>query len=341
MKTSNKFLNQQLLSIFLGIVVAGLFFLFSVFSKLDTWQNLSVSLFIGAATGAFFYSITKYLLYQQAKSVHQKLGLDRLPAFSFFASKEKRIMDELDNLDNVRLAEIQALKERERYRREFLGNVSHELKTPIFTIQGYILTLLDGALEEPELAQKYLKRASKSIERINSILEDLDFITRLEAGAMVVKQNPYDLHRQLIDILDQMEPIAKERGVKLKLIRNYDPPIIVKADPKRIEQVFINLLQNAIKYSKTTNGEVELSIAEFSQSVKITITDNGLGIPKDDLPRIFERFYRVEKSRARDAGGSGLGLAIVKHILEAHKQRIEVQSEEGVGSTFSFFLAKD
>ncbi len=341
MKTSNKFLNQQLLSIFFGIVVAGLFFLFSVFSKLDTWQNLSVSLFIGAATGAFFYSITKYLLYQQAKSVHQKLGLDRLPAFSFFASKEKRIMDELDNLDNVRLAEIQALKERERYRREFLGNVSHELKTPIFTIQGYILTLLDGALEEPELAQKYLKRASKSIERINSILEDLDFITRLEAGAMVVKQNPYDLHRQLIDILDQMEPIAKERGVKLKLIRNYDPPIIVKADPKRIEQVFINLLQNAIKYSKTTNGEVELSVSEFSQSVKITITDNGLGIPKEDLQRIFERFYRVEKSRARDAGGSGLGLAIVKHILEAHKQRIEVQSEEGVGSTFSFFLAKD
>lgn len=341
MKSSNKYLNQQLLSIYFGLVIAGLFFLFSVFSKLDTWQNLLISLSIGAAAGAFFYSITKYLLYQQAKSVHQKLGLDRLPAFSFFATKEKRIMDELDNLDNVRLAEIQALKERERYRREFLGNVSHELKTPIFTIQGYILTLLDGALEEPELAQKYLKRANKSIERINSILEDLDFITRLEAGAMVVKQNPYDLHRQLIDILDQMEPIAKERGVKLKLIRSYDPPIIVKADPKRIEQVLINLLQNAIKYSKTSNGEVELSISEFSHSVKITITDNGLGIPKHDLPRIFERFYRVEKSRARDAGGSGLGLAIVKHILEAHKQRIEVQSEEGVGSTFSFSLAKD
>jgi two-component system, OmpR family, phosphate regulon sensor histidine kinase PhoR len=318
--------------VFLGFIV--LLIIKSITLKIGLSAALSILIYFAVRT------LIKYALYQQAKMVHHQLGLHRLPAFSIFETKEKRIREELQTLDSERLAEINELKEQEKFRREFLGNISHELKTPIFTIQGYILTLLDGAMEEPNLASKYLNRASKSIERINNILEDLDFITKLEAGAMSVKPVTYDLHRQIIDVFDQMEPLATEANVKLNLIRDYDPPIMVKADPKRIEQVLVNIIQNAVKYCKSENGKVEVSISEGPQVVKIFITDNGLGIPKADLPRIFERFYRVEKSRARDAGGSGLGLAIVKHIMEAHKQRIEVQSEEGIGSTFSFTLAK-
>lgn len=331
-------LSNNVLAVLMGVMVCIGSFLIGFSSSL-LWQFI-LAAGIGIATYLLIRAITKYVLYQQAKMVHKQLGLHRLPAFSIFETKEKRIQEELLTLDSERLAEIKELKEQEKFRREFLGNISHELKTPIFTIQGYILSLLDGAMEDPELASKYLNRASKSIERINNILEDLDFITKLEAGAMSVKPVPYDIHRQMIDIFDQMEPIAAERKVALRLIRDYDPPILVKADPKRIEQVLINIIQNSIKYSKKESARVEINIIENPQVIKILITDNGLGIPKADLPRIFERFYRVEKSRARDAGGSGLGLAIVKHIMEAHQQRIEVQSEEGIGTTFSFTLAK-
>lgn len=256
----------------------------------------------------------------------------------------KNVIIELENsvksIERLQKKEIKVLKDRERYRREFIGNVSHELKTPIFNIQGYLLTLLDGATDDPEITEKYLKRANKSIERIISIIKDLDFITKLESGALDIHLKAIDVHALVLDVVEQMEDLAKEHGVDVKVKTNIDPPLMVMADIKRIEQILVNLINNAIKYSKLPDSYVEIGFTERSNSIEIYVSDNGLGIPKNDLPRIFERFYRVDKSRTRDAGGSGLGLAIVKHIIEAHKQNIRVESTEGVGSSFIFSLKK-
>lgn len=236
--------------------------------------------------------------------------------------------------------QIQILKEREKYRREYLGNISHELKTPIFNIQGYILTLLDGAMNDAELCEKYLKRTNKSIERMINIVNDLDLIAQLESGILKLKISKFDLIELVKDVFDQLSDKAKSRNVNLKFKKNYDRPIFVKADQKRIEQLLVNLIMNAIKYSKPNGGMVEISFYELHDQIMTEISDDGVGIPQEDLPRIFERFYRVDKSRSRDAGGSGLGLAIVKHIIESHRQSINVRSAEGIGSAFSFTLSK-
>lgn len=236
--------------------------------------------------------------------------------------------------------QIQILKEREKYRREYLGNISHELKTPIFNIQGYILTLLDGAMNDPELCEKYLRRTNKSIDRMINIVNDLDLIAQLESGILKLKITKFDLLELVKDVFDQLSDKAKSRNVKLKLKKNYDRPILVKADQKRIEQLLVNLIMNAIKYSKPEGGVVEVAFYELPDQIMTEISDDGVGIPQNDLPRIFERFFRVDKSRSRDAGGSGLGLAIVKHIIESHRQSINVRSAEGIGSAFSFTLSK-
>ncbi len=252
----------------------------------------------------------------------------------------KMATNEVSQWAEERSREISGLKERERFRREFLGNISHELKTPIFSIQGYLLTLIDGGLDDPNINEKYLKRAAKSVDRMINLLKDLEFISQLESGRLNLKPDEYDILNQVQDIFDQLEDKASERGVKLKFRKTYDKPIRVIADTKKMEQVLYNLIVNSIKYSREKNGFVEVSFFDMHNNVLIEITDNGLGIPQDDLPRIFERFYRVDKSRARDAGGSGLGLAIVKHIVEAHKQTINVRSSEGVGSAFSLTVKK-
>lgn len=238
-----------------------------------------------------------------------------------------------------RKAEISELKAREVFRREFIGNVSHELKTPIFNIQGYILTLIDGGLDDPEINMKYLKRASKSVDRMINLIQDMDTLNKLESGILEVKMVPFDLAKLIRDVLDMLEDSAKKRNLKLKSTLKRGEEYRVLADPNRIEQVLFNLLINAIKYGKR-DGFVTLSVFNMDERVLVEIADDGMGIPEKDVPRIFERFYRVDKSRTRDAGGSGLGLSIVKHILDAHKETISVRSTEGVGSTFSFTLKK-
>lgn len=239
-----------------------------------------------------------------------------------------------------KMNQIQMLKEREKYRREYLGNISHELKTPIFNIQGYVLTLLDGAMNDPELCEKYLRRTTKSIDRMINIVNDLDLIAQLESGALKLKMTRFDITELVRDVFDQLSDKAKARNVKLRFKKQYDKSVYVVADQKRIEQLLINLVINAIKYSKPEGGLVEVAFYELPGQIMVEISDNGVGIPKEDINRIFERFYRVDKSRSRDAGGSGLGLAIVKHIIESHKQTINVRSTEGVGSAFSFTLQK-
>jgi two-component system, OmpR family, phosphate regulon sensor histidine kinase PhoR len=253
--------------------------------------------------------------------------------------------NEIDNLDLEILAwaddrknEIERLKKLEVYRKEFLGNVSHELKTPIFNIQGYVLTLLDGGLEDPSINRNYLARAEKSVDRMITIIDDLEAISQLETGELQLEPERFDIFALAKDVVDAQELKATAKGIILTLPEEIKP-FYVLADRFRIRQVIVNLIVNSVKYGKEY-GETQIRFYDNGDTISIEIADNGIGISKEHLPRLFERFYRVDKSRSRDQGGTGLGLAIVKHIIEAHNQTIKVTSAEDAGTTFSFTLKK-
>ncbi|MBN1182496.1 MAG: sensor histidine kinase [Bacteroidales bacterium] len=235
--------------------------------------------------------------------------------------------------------EIAELKKLEKYRREFMGNVSHELKTPIFTIQGYVLTLLDGALEDEKINRSYLEKAEKSINRMISIVEDLESISQLESGQLILNYENFNIVTLIEEIFENLEIKAIEKKIALIFTPEPERNIIVYADRKRIYEVLNNLLVNSINYGKE-NGNTSVSFMDMGNNILIDITDNGIGIAEKDIPRIFERFFRTDKSRSREAGGTGLGLSIVKHIIEAHNQTINVSSKLGVGSSFSITLKK-
>ena len=239
-----------------------------------------------------------------------------------------------------RTTEINVLKDQDSYRKEFLGNVSHELKTPLFTIQGYILTLLDGALKDKSVRDKYLKRAAKGVDRLINIVLDLDLITQFESGIKIVDKKKFDIVELIQNVFDLIEIESDKSNIKLLYDKDYSNPIYVFADEERILQVLTNLLINSLKYG-VDGGRTEVSI-EMSNNDKILIkvSDDGIGVSSDHLPRLFERFYRVDATRSRKKGGSGLGLSIVKHIVEAHNENIYVDSELGKGTTFSFTLDK-
>ena len=239
---------------------------------------------------------------------------------------------------NARRVEISKLREQADFRREFLGNLAHELKTPVFSIQGYILTLLEGGLEDEKVNRKFLERAAFSTERMADILEDLDQIMKLEVNRVEIKKEPFDIVKLTNDIISSFEEQAMEKAVVVQLAQKYEP-IYVNADKAKIAQVFTNLIANSINYSKE-EGETTIRFYSVNQTLMTEVTDNGVGIAEKDMPRLFERFYRVEQSRNRNEGGSGLGLAICKHIIEAHNESITVKSELGVGSIFSFSLKK-
>ena len=236
--------------------------------------------------------------------------------------------------------EIEALKIRENYRREFIGNVSHELKTPLFTVQGYIETLLDGALNDEKIREKYLKRAKKGVERLTYIIKDLDMITKLEVGELHLEKETFDIIDLIENVFESLEMKASKNLISLTFNEKYQNPIWVKADKDRIQQVLSNLIVNSIKYG-INKGTTEISIENLIMNkVLIRVADNGEGINNDEIPRLFERFYRVDKSGSREQGGSGLGLSIVKHILDAHNEKIYVESQIAIGSEFSFTLEK-
>jgi len=238
-----------------------------------------------------------------------------------------------------KLAEIDRLRDLEKYRKDFVGNVSHELKTPIFNIQGYILTLLDGGLEDPKINRLYLERTEKSIDRMISIVEDLESITKLESGEMKLNMEPFDLLKLTEEVFELELRDANGRRISMNLNVKANKPIIVRADKKRIFEVISNLVGNAIKYGKK-GGNVNVGFYDMDKMVLVEVSDDGIGIEKKDLIRIFERFYRVDKSRSRMQGGTGLGLSIVKHIIEAHEQTIHVKSQTDKGTTFTFMLEK-
>jgi two-component system, OmpR family, phosphate regulon sensor histidine kinase PhoR len=298
----------------------------------------------GVLTFLFSFLTLQYraerFIYRRIKKIYDDVSL--LESATFI---DKPITTDLETLTREvkkfatdKKLEIEMLQLREDYRREFLGNVSHELKTPLFTVQGYIDTLLEGAMDDKQLRKKYLKRAEKGVERLIYIVEDLDMITKLETGDLHLEISHFDVVALIQNVFDLLEMKADKKKISLSFENYYIQPTFVKADKDRIQQVVENLVVNAIKYGKE-GGVVEVAILKLTKKrVLIRIKDNGEGIEKQHIPRLFERFFRVDKSGSRTEGGSGLGLAIVKHIIEAHHEKIYVESEFGVGSEFSFTL---
>jgi len=291
-----------------------------------------------------YYLVEKFI-YEKIKVIYKtihnlKLSKNSLPEdLKMNTDILSKVNKDVVDWASKKKEEIEQLKLLEQYRKEFIGNIAHELKTPIFNIQGYILTLLEGGLDDPRINRDYLQRAERSIERMITIIEDLDTISKLESGQLTLNIEKFDIVALTKEVIEQSEIYAKSKNIRLIFNKNYDKPIKVKADKERIRQVLTNLIVNSIKYGKE-NGTTEIRFYDMDDNILVEVADNGIGINEKHLPRLFERFYRVDQSRSRDMGGSGLGLSIVKHIIEAHKQTINVRSTENVGSTFSFTLSK-
>ncbi|MBU6325059.1 MAG: sensor histidine kinase [Bacteroidetes bacterium] len=292
---------------------------------------LAAALISSRALGKTLRKLHSYLLKLELRdgNDHDVKLPDSAPEVAKLESTLERILEN-------RRAETERLRQLEDYRKEFLGNVSHELKTPIFNIQGYISTLLDGGLEDETVNRDFLQKADRNVERLAGIVSDLETITQYEAGELELQRSEFDITEMMSEVVESLEFQAGRERISLQF---QDPgkPIIVCADSFRIRQVLTNLGTNSIRYGKE-NGISRFKITPMGNKVRIEVADTGLGIPEKDLGRIFERFYRVDKSRSRNKGGSGLGLAIVKHIVEAHGEQIDVMSTEGAGSVFGFSL---
>lgn len=310
-------LALSLLTFFLAFIISFfvIYFLYNpiIFNKIDKLYNL--------------------VKQQQPKEIpNTQFELEEVDSIT-------RLEDEIIKMTQERTKELEQSRNLDSYRKEFLGNVSHELKTPIFNIQGYLATLIDGGINDPEINVEYLKRADKSVDRMIHIVDDLETISQLEIGALELDLETYDIAKQIKDVIEALEFQANKKGIKLQLAKKYDKPILVRADKFRIRQVIVNLITNSIKYGKE-NGKTVMSVNLFDEQVIVEIKDNGIGIEEKHLPRLFERFYRVDKGRSREQGGTGLGLAIVKHIIEAHGETIDVSSTVNEGTTMSFTLKR-
>lgn len=287
------------------------------------------------------YRAEKFI-YRRVKKIYDELTLLESSSFlpQSITTDMNSLTKEIDRYAKNKKLEIETLKVREQYRKEFIGNVSHELKTPLFTVQGYLETLIDGGINDLEIRDKYLGRAVKGLERLIYIVKDLDMITKLEVGDLSLDYEHFNLIELILELFELFEMKASGKSITLTLDRAYDKPVMVYADRERIQQVLSNLIVNSIKYGRE-KGTTEISVESISNDKLIVrVTDNGEGISDEHISRLFERFFRVDKSRSRQIGGSGLGLSIVKHIIEAHKEQIYVESEIEVGSEFSFTLKK-
>ncbi len=329
------------IALFSTALVAGLHYYF--FSVIN-WQFVSV--FAGALF-IFSFFVLQYrverFIYRRVKKIYDDVSLLESSSFrnKSITTDMATLTREVEKFAKDKKIEIETLKIREEYRREFLGNVSHELKTPLFTVQGYLLTLLDGAMSDKTLRKKYLQRAEKGVERLIYIVQDLDMITKLEVGDLNLNYTKFNIVELIQNVFDLLEMKADKKGIMLMFDMKYLKPVMVYADQEKIQQVVTNLVVNSIKYGKE-NGTTEVSIEDLvNNKVIVRIKDNGEGIAAKNIPRLFERFYRVDKSGARSEGGSGLGLSIVKHIIEGHDEKIYVESKYGEGSEFSFTLEKD
>jgi two-component system phosphate regulon sensor histidine kinase PhoR len=341
LKKSYKFAFRS--SLYITLIATTILTLLLLF--LEELNYIIIAIFAVSVFAVTFFIIqfrVERFIYRRVKRIYDDVSL--LESSSFhkqpITTDMKTLTEEIEKFAQNKKLEIETLKVREAYRKEFLGNVSHELKTPLFTVEGYILTLLDGAGDDKKIRNKYLNRAAKGVERLIYIIKDLDMITKLESGDLHLEYKEFNIIELVQNVFDLLEMKASKKNISLVFDMDYKKPIMVRADKERIQQVLTNLIVNSIKYGNK-EGTTEVSIENLIQNkVIVRVTDNGEGIEKQHIPRLFERFFRVDKSGSRKEGGSGLGLSIVKHIIEAHRERIYVESSYGVGSEFSFTLEK-
>jgi two-component system phosphate regulon sensor histidine kinase PhoR len=312
-----------------------------------SWYDVAITFFVTLVTSflVFYYLIEKYV-YSKIKLIYKlihnlKLGRDLRDALGEHISADpiNDVEAEVKEWAREKKTEIDELRKQEKFRRDFLSNISHEFKTPLFAIQGYIEALQEDGFDDKELAQQFLEKAAKNVDRLTYLIEDLDEISKLESGEIPVNLTRFKINDLIKEVFESMETKARKHDIKLIFKQKYDEPTLVNADREKIRQVLVNLVDNSLKYGKD-EGTTAVSLFELHDQVLVEVTDDGIGIEEKYLPRLFERFFRTDTSRSRQIGGSGLGLAIVKHIIEAHEQTINVRSTEGLGSTFGFTLQK-
>ncbi len=331
-------------ALFISLIVGIVSFLFK--SSLLELVLSTLVIFVTAYI-LILYSLD-FFIYRKIKLIYktihsqkvQKFDQLKFPELSMVEDPVSAVTQEVLDWAADQKTEIDQLKRNEIYRKEFLGNVSHELKTPIFSIQGYVHTLLDGALDDPEVNIQFLKKAAKATDRLAALVNDLESISQLESGYLHMELETFDIHELIREVFSSADILTQEGGTNLDFKEGCNKPFWVDADRYRIREVVSNLIINSIKYGKNS-GKTLIGLYDMDENILVEVTDNGIGVEPELLPRLFERFYRVDKSRSRGGeGGTGLGLSIVKHIIEAHNQAINVRSKLGVGTTFAFTLKK-
>lgn len=336
--------NSRAIALMLAICVAIITTAFLYLVPNITSTAIIIALLLSfSSTYILVRLVLEFLFFRQIENIYDSLKKIQESGLTIKGKTSsinplKRIDTEISSFAETKRREIEELKERENFRREFIADVSHELKTPIFAAQGFVHTLLDGAINDKEVRKKFLRKAAKSLDALDLLVQDILTISQIESGQIKMHFENFDILELCHDIIDQLEGKAEKKGVELKLPKKLKP-VIVRGDYRRIYQVMINLITNAIKYTRK-GGLAKISFKEIGDKVEIMVSDNGRGIPESDIARIFERFYRVEKSRSREKGGTGLGLSIVKHIIEGHNSEIMVESEFKKGSKFYFTLEK-
>jgi two-component system phosphate regulon sensor histidine kinase PhoR len=346
MKNLTPFQLAILNSTIISLMVSVIYLLFVVILTSSAWYMI---LIVFASTWLISYFVFSYTLevfiYRKIKiiykSIHNLKFQQDEPPMTINLKDDiiKEINTEVVEWARSKNIEVAQLKNTETFRREFLGNVSHELKTPIFNIQGYVHTLIDGGLHDEEINLKYLEKAAKNLDNLSNIVSDLEIISKLESGELPLNMSKFDICQLTQEVIDSLEMIASRHNISMSLKDTASQNIQVYADKEKIKQVLTNLISNSLKYG-SENGRTLIGFYDMHENILIEISDNGPGIAQEHLPRLFERFYRIDKARSRQEGGSGLGLAIVKHIIEAHEQHINVRSTLNVGTTFGFTLKK-
>ena len=334
----NPFKFSLLSSLYISI---GAYFVINYNDLSISVESVLISFIIFGLSFLILQLRVRKLFFERIRQIYEDLEFetDSLIKTSPIDSDMNSFSRDLEEFVKLKRTEIETLKKEGIYRKEFVGNVAHELKTPLFSVQGYISNLLDGAMDDKELLKKYLKRAEKSVDRLTFIIKDLDLITQLESSTLKLKVASFDILKLTEEIIEDLEISASKRNIKIIFNKNYDKQILVEADKNRIEQVITNLVSNSINYG-SEKGTTEISFESNVEKIIVKVNDNGEGISEENMPRLFQRFFRVDVSRSRSQGGSGLGLAIVKHIIDAHNENIYVHSTVGVGSEFSFTLKK-
>lgn len=335
------------ISLFVSLFALGLIIITLWYkdTSINLWLLVIIFALIFSVTFTLVYFTLERFIYHKIKLLYRATNMYRIN--KDFSSLELDMKTDIIGKVSKDVARwmvdqhnaIGQLEERESFRREFIGNLAHELKTPVFSIQGYILTLLEGGLEDKDINRLFLERAANGVERITSLIKDLDAISKLESGQVNMEKQRFNFTKLAHEVVDEIEMKAKKKNIKINVQNSFDREIWVNADRVKIAQVLTNLLNNAISYSKE-GGNISIKNNQFDKKILVDVEDDGVGINTQDLDRIFERFYRVEKSRARHKGGTGLGLAIVKHIIEAHDETITAQSNPGKGTTFTFSLSR-